>query len=200
VRPAFNFRSYSRMRSNSYPKSRCAPSRVSEKASATSKTTLRVGCSLVRKRLESRFFVRISRLSCARSSFSLEGEISRNNPRRWISASAICSRGTELYKMSSLLERSQHGSRQKNNKSGDTSVSLLANSKRAINGFQDICSESYKATTLLYSLLTALRMKTLRNDTHLRRLYSPTARGRCLRMSRGGKLFSFEQHCDRRFT
>src|ERR1700738_602496 len=44
---------------------------------------------------------------------SLEGEISRNNPRRWISASTICSRGTGLYKLSGLFEKSQHGSRKK---------------------------------------------------------------------------------------
>ena len=66
--------------------------------------------SLVRKRFERRFFVRISLLSCARSSFSLEGGISRNNPRRWIRVSAICSRETELYTVSSLLETSQHRS------------------------------------------------------------------------------------------
>jgi hypothetical protein len=41
----------------------------------------------------------------------------------------------------------------KKHKTGDTSFYLLANSKRAINGFQDMCSESYKAMILRYSLL-----------------------------------------------
>jgi hypothetical protein len=59
----------------------------------------------------------------------------------------------------------------KNNKTGDTSCSLLANSNRAITGFQEISSESYKATILLYSLLAALRMKDATPDADLRRLY-----------------------------
>ena len=63
--------------------------------------------------------------------------------------------------MSSLLERSQHGSRKTNKKRVIRPSRRSLNSKRAVNGIQDIGSGSFKATFLPYSLLAALRMETL---------------------------------------
>ncbi len=98
-------RSYSPIPPRSYPKSRCAPSTVNENLSAISSKTLSVGWSLVRRRFESKFFVKSSRRSAAWRSPSFAGLICRCKARRCSRASEISVRGTGRYTVMALSSR-----------------------------------------------------------------------------------------------